>query len=293
MLAFQGLNEAAADGTFLILPELTAVGTTATGNPAYFVPPTPGGYNGTAFPAVSGKPTFSHASGTFTTPFSVELSAAAPGASIRFTLDGSDPSETNGTVYTGPIAVSDSTRIRARVFEPGLAPGQILSRFWAELGQDVLDFSSNLPIVVVDTFGGGINQEFLAETLTAIIPPTGARANIVDAPAFAGPAGLKIRGSSSLGFPKKQYALETWDDTRDDVSVSLLACRASRIPTRPTPTRPSCGTCWLQGEQRRRRYAVRTPLRGGVPARRVGAVSAGDYAGVYVLEEKINRIRTA
>ena len=292
LLAFQGLNDTAADGTFLALPELTSAETTSAATAVYFAAATPGVHNGAGFPGVSGIPTFSRASGLFTAPFSLTITATAPGAVIRYTLDGTDPTATNGTIYSGPIAVSDSARIRARVFEPGLAPGQVVTRFYAKLAAEISSFSSNLPIVVVDTFGDGINQTFLAETLTSIIPVTGSRATITDAPGFAGRAGLRIRGSSSTGFPKKQYFLETWDDARGDLDVSLLGMPSSSdwilyAPyTDKTLMRDVLAYKWSNDIGR---YAVRTRYVEVYLRAAPGTVTASDYAGVYVLEEKIKQ----
>ncbi len=292
MLAIHGLNEDPADDTFLVLPVLTTVGPTVTGAPAYFAAPTPGVPNTSGYPGVSGSPTFSRANGPFTDPFSLTVTAAAPGAVIRYTLNGSDPTETNGTVYSGAIAVANSTRIRARVFEPGLAPGPVITRFYVQLAADVLGFSSNLPIVVVDTFGGGISQTFSAETLTSIIPTTGSRAAITDAPEFAGPAGIRIRGSSSAGFPKKQYALETWDEYRNDLSVSFLGLPAESdwILHAPysdkTLMRNVLAYKWSNDIDR---YAVRTRFAEAFVRTASGPVSSSDYVGVYILMEKIKQ----
>jgi hypothetical protein len=292
VLAVHGLNETSSDGTFLVLPEMTTVGSTATATAAYFATSTPGTHNGSGYPGVSGIPVFSRASGLFSVSFSLGLTTVAPGAVIRYTLDGSTPTETHGTVYTGAIAVSDSTRIRARVFEAGLAPGQVITRSYVKLGSDVLSFSSNLPIVVVDTFGGGITQEFLAETLTSVIPTTGARATITDVPAFAGPAGLRIRGSSSTSFPKKQFFLEVWDDTKDDLDVSLLGMPAESdwilyAPyTDKTLMRDVLAYKWSNDIGR---YAVRTRFVEAFLRTASGPLSSSDYVGVYVLEEKIKQ----
>ena len=292
VLAIHGLNDAPADGAFLILPELRAVGTTVTTSPRYFAAPTPSTPNGVGFPAVSGTPAFSSANGLFTDPFSLTLSAAAPGAVIRYTTDGSAPTETHGTVYTGAIAVSDSLRMRARVFEAGLAPGPVITRFYVKLGADTVGFNSNLPIVVVDTFGAGLTQDFLAETLTGIIPTDGGRATMTGDATFAGPAGLKIRGSSSTSFPKKQFALEVWDDIRDDLHVSLLGMPSQSdwilyAPyTDKTLMRDFLAYKWSNDIGR---YAVRTRYVEVFLRTAPGAVSASDYAGVYILQEKIKQ----
>ncbi len=78
--------------------------------------------NSTPSPATRASrpaPLFSHPSATFTSDFSLTLSSPAPGAVIRYTTNGSDPTETSGTVYSAPITVNNSTRVRARVFQAG------------------------------------------------------------------------------------------------------------------------------------------------------------------------------
>ncbi len=62
-------------------------------------------------------PTFNVSDGPFSTPQSVTIAGPA-GAAIYYTLDGTDPrgsgGVTNGTRYTGPIAVNANTRLVAR-----------------------------------------------------------------------------------------------------------------------------------------------------------------------------------
>ncbi len=65
-------------------------------------------------------PTFSPLGGTYTTPQTVTLSTATSGASINYTTDGSTPSNTAGTLYTGPITVSATTTIKALAYMSGL-----------------------------------------------------------------------------------------------------------------------------------------------------------------------------
>ncbi|MCR5361489.1 MAG: CotH kinase family protein [Bacteroidales bacterium] len=58
--------------------------------------------------------TFSQKHGFYDAPFSVEIKSSAnnPNATIRFTLDGSEPSPTS-TAYTSPIEVAGNTLLRA------------------------------------------------------------------------------------------------------------------------------------------------------------------------------------
>jgi hypothetical protein len=70
-------------------------------------------------------PAFSPAAGTYATAQSVTISTTTPGASIRYTTDGSTPTETTGTLYTSPVAVSNSTTINAIAYASGLADSPI------------------------------------------------------------------------------------------------------------------------------------------------------------------------
>ena len=67
-------------------------------------------------------PTFSVPGGTYTKPQSVELSCATDGATIYYTLDGSEPTESS-TEYTSAIAVATTTTIKAKAFKGGEASG--------------------------------------------------------------------------------------------------------------------------------------------------------------------------
>jgi hypothetical protein len=64
-------------------------------------------------------PTFSPASGTFTSPVSVSLATATSGATIRYTLDGSTPTATTGTVYSSPLTISTTTTVKAIAYLSG------------------------------------------------------------------------------------------------------------------------------------------------------------------------------
>ncbi len=84
---------------------------------------TPGAANtGTVYTAMTAPPEFSHLGGFFSAPFSLQLAAPDPAAAVRYTTDGSEPMATNGTAYSGPVAVNTNTVIRARCFRTGEVP---------------------------------------------------------------------------------------------------------------------------------------------------------------------------
>ena len=65
------------------------------------------------------------AAGFYTDPQNVTLSTSA--GEIRYTLDGSSPTSAS-LLYTGPIPISTTTIVRARVFESGKVPGPIATQ---------------------------------------------------------------------------------------------------------------------------------------------------------------------
>jgi hypothetical protein len=105
----------------------------------YLGRPTPGGVNDeTALWAGVVSPVqFSARRGFYNTPFTVFLTTATPGATIRYTTDGSEPSETNGIVYDEPVAVDTTTILRAAAFRPGFLPSPIATQSYFFLA-DVL-----------------------------------------------------------------------------------------------------------------------------------------------------------
>ena len=124
VLAFQGLNNSAADGGFLLQPELVA-GTSLGGR--YFPAPTPGAANGAGYSGFTGDTSFSVKRGFYDTAQTVTITCTTPGATIAYTTDGTDPSASNGTQSTSPatIAVNTTTILRATAFANDLAPANI------------------------------------------------------------------------------------------------------------------------------------------------------------------------
>ncbi|MDB6151102.1 MAG: hypothetical protein JWQ44_2550 [Chthoniobacter sp.] len=90
--------------------------------------PTPGAANAGAFLQESvAEPTFSIPGRFYSSGISVTITCPTPGATIRVTTDGSEPTLTNGTTYTGPRTLSTSTALRARAFVTGLIPSETIT----------------------------------------------------------------------------------------------------------------------------------------------------------------------
>ncbi|MHB1034612.1 MAG: lamin tail domain-containing protein [Pirellulales bacterium] len=116
VLAIQGLNETAGDNDFLIVPELVDIDITSMAV-RYFATPTPGAPNEAGFAAFVADTKFSQDRGFYDAPFDLTITTETPGAVIRYTTDGSAPTETNGLVYDGPITISKTTTLRAAAFK--------------------------------------------------------------------------------------------------------------------------------------------------------------------------------
>lgn len=58
-------------------------------------------------------PVFSPGAGSYAGTQSVSIATTMPGASIRYTTDGSDPTESTGTVYSSAISVASSETLKA------------------------------------------------------------------------------------------------------------------------------------------------------------------------------------
>jgi hypothetical protein len=61
----------------------------------------------------------SESRGFFDRPFSLTLAGPRPGTKIRYTLEGSPPSPTNGMEYSAPLAITNTTTLRAAAFQDG------------------------------------------------------------------------------------------------------------------------------------------------------------------------------
>ena len=120
VLAIQGLNVLPTDTDFLMLPELDAGSDTITGT-TFFSPPTPGTANTTPVAGQVATPTADKSRGFYNSAFYVTLTDATPGAQIRYTLTGTAPTSTTGTVYTGPISITQTTTLRFAAYESGFA----------------------------------------------------------------------------------------------------------------------------------------------------------------------------
>ncbi len=117
-----------------------------TGNLVLFGTPTPDSTNNgsTAYNSYIPNPDFSINAGFYSSPQTLTIANSYPGALIKYTLDGSIPTDTAFT-YTGPIGIDTTTVVRARVFSASALPSEIITNTY------FIDFESDLSVISIST----------------------------------------------------------------------------------------------------------------------------------------------
>jgi len=265
------------------------------GEARYFSNPTPGWANDSSFTGFADKPSLSVKGGCYVEPFELVMTCRA-GSFIRYTTDGTLPSLTHGTIYSGPVTISGLTTVAARSFKPGLKESEAVMETYLFLEPEVAAFNSNLPIVVIDTLGQTIPNDPVNKTpahCRAVIIDTDAatgRAAMTDLNCFAGWGDIRRRGESTYG--QGHYGFEIQDEYRQDKAVSLLGMPAesdwilSFDVIDYTLLKNEIAFKWFRdmGHYAPRQRFVEVYLNTGG-----GKINAGDYQGLYVLREKIKR----
>ncbi|MFH1717559.1 MAG: CotH kinase family protein [Planctomycetota bacterium] len=259
----------------------------------FFTSPTPGKANTRGFSGISERPLFSHPGGTFVNSFSLVLTASSAGANIRYTLDGTEPTETSRR-YVGPVLVSNTVEVQARAYEAGKAPSPVVSHSYIALANDVRSFSSNLPIVIVDTNRQNIIYGVYKRVSSVFIDTdVDGRSHITGPADFAGRGGIKTRGRSTAGAPKHSYGFEVWDEDNQDRDVSIFGLPAESDWILYAPynfDRAIINNAFMfELSNRIGRYAVRTRFVEMYLNTGGGKVSSDDYVGIYIFMEKIKR----
>jgi hypothetical protein len=187
----------------------------------YFETPTPGTPNGPVSTSPPADVVFSETGRMFTSSFRVALSCATPGAVIRFTIDQSVPTRASRQ-YGSPIGIGASRQLRARAFLPGALDGPVTTHSYLKMAGEVASFSSDLPVIVLSTFGTGSPPSTNSTLRKAAYlfffepdPVTGLT-TLTQSPALTTRSGVRRRGSSSGGWPKYSLSVETWRDGDDE-----------------------------------------------------------------------------
>jgi hypothetical protein len=218
---------------------------------------------------------------------------------IYYTLDGSVPNETS-TRYQSPITLEETTLVRT--FVPSATSGAAPTygaQPYIELRTDVLDFTSNLPLVVINRHRDvplDRQSDELRPSSVVVFEPVDGRAALLGRATLAMRAGVRVRGAFSRAFPQVSYALEAWEaGTDNDEQVAFLGMPAESDWVLNAPSE-------IDRALMRNRFAMDLSRKLGHYASRAtfvevflvdneetASLGKSDYVGVYTALEKIKR----
>jgi len=112
----------------------------------YFSPPTPGKANGQGSLGLVGQTWHSHERGFYDDAFDLQILCDTPEAVIRYTLDGSEPTEQRGSVYNPgtTIPILTTTHVRSIAFKTGWIPADVTTHTYIFV-DDVARQPANVP----------------------------------------------------------------------------------------------------------------------------------------------------
>jgi hypothetical protein len=269
--------------------------------------PTPGAANETSSPPP--KPVeFSVPSGTFTNSLSVTLTTTTSGAQIFYTTNGTAPSPSTGSLYTTPLTLSATTRLRAVALRNGEV-SDLSGASYVRLAADLVTYQSPLPLLVIENFGqgvipqkgwtgtgAGVRQVPRQDAFWATFERAGATATFADAPQMQGRIGIRGRGAYSTTWDQKPFSVESLDETGAEKNVAPLGlpAHADWVLYYPDPDNDKDPTLLFNTFA----YALSNACGRYAPRFRFvelfvhedgGDLSLADRRGVYALLEKVSR----
>ncbi|HUO27854.1 MAG TPA: DUF2341 domain-containing protein, partial [Bryobacteraceae bacterium] len=118
-------------------------------------------------------PVFSPGGGTYAAAQTVTIGTTTPGTSIRYTTDGSTPSETAGTLYSGPITVSSALTLNAIAYGSGLIDSAVTTAQYTFTGSNwySASWSDRKPITIHHTQVSGSTNLVNFPVLISVTDP--------------------------------------------------------------------------------------------------------------------------
>jgi hypothetical protein len=139
------------------------------------------------------SPTFSVPGGVYTNDITLTLKSPASSAAVHYTLDGSEPTEFS-PVASAPLLVTNCVVVRARAFDKAEGVSGTISQTYVLVEPDVMVFSSNLPLILVNSFGKELERDDKCIGALRVIAKRDGRATLLGPADFDGRAVMNIRG---------------------------------------------------------------------------------------------------
>jgi hypothetical protein len=280
------------------------------GDPALAQPlarPTPGAANETAAPAPNAV-VFSVPGGTFADPLNIALTTATSGAQIFYTTNGSAPSPATGTLYTAPLTLTTTTRVRAVALHNG-GMSAVTGAYYVKLAPDLFAYQSTLPLLVIENFGqgvipqkgwtstgAGVRQVPRQDAFWAAFERTAGSATFASPPQMQGRIGIRGRGAYSTTWDQKPFSVESIDEAGAEREVGPLGlpAHADWVLYYPDPDNDKDPTLLFNTfayalSNACGRYAPRFRFVEVFVHEDGGDLSLADRRGVYALLEKVSR----
>jgi len=232
---------------------------------------------------------FSPSGGVFATRPSVRLSTSS--GVIHFTVDGTEPTARSPR-YSKPVPAPEQAPIKARVFSGTNAIGAVAAQTYTVLDKDLADFTSNLPLVVVNTFGQKVDNINRVAASIRIVESRQGRTSWSSEADFDGLASIKVRGHSSLRYPKRSYSVKMVDASGKALEPSILGFPPDNdwILYAPYPDKSLLrDVVAYEMSNQMGHWSARARFVEVFVNDTGGKLSHRHYAGVYVFEEKIKR----
>lgn len=239
--------------------------------------------------ALLASPAFSTPGGLYTNSVSVVLTSSGSSEKIRYTLDGSEPTSSS-TEYSSAIKITQSTLVKAKVFGKG-ASSATVAEAYTLMDPELAAFRSNLPLVVLDTFGEPVPYGQKIPVAARFIDAKDSRSSVLGPADFAGLGELNVRGHTSLRQPKHSYHFQTKSNgVSEKESIFGFPKDSDWVLYAPYSDKSLIrDVLGYELSNEIGRYATRTKLVEVFLNDARGRLSQRNYLGVYVFEEKIKR----
>jgi alpha-tubulin suppressor-like RCC1 family protein len=170
------------------------------------------------------QPSFSPISGTYASNQNVTMSSTSQGVTIRYTTDGSNPTESS-TAYSGPVLVDGTKTLKAKAYRSGWTEStQGVSVYTMKVATASLSptggsFGSAQNVTVTGTTSGATLHYTLDGTEPTESSPTVASGNSV---AVAQSSTLKVRGFKGAGWTPSDVKVGTFYIAQGTVSAPTV-----------------------------------------------------------------------
>ncbi|MBI1839257.1 MAG: CotH kinase family protein, partial [Verrucomicrobia bacterium] len=253
---------------------------------------------------------FSRASGTVTNDFNLSLRCPTEDAEIRYTLNGTTPSATNGVAYVGRITIDHTRRVRAIALKAGRS-SLVTGESYIRLAPQLVGYRSNLPILVIENFGAGVipqkgwsgdgsgvKQLPRQTAVWATFDRAAGQgtSSLTDDPEMFSRVGIRGRGAYSSSWQQKPFSVEAESETGDKQDVSPLGMPQHSewvlyYPDAEATKDPTLlfNTFAYELSRRTGRYSVRFRWVEAFINEDGGDLQLADRRGVYAIIEKVTR----